>query len=45
MPKYHWNVLKEHNISFAEKLYEEMIINPDEYTSNWEYDYTTIDKK
>ena len=41
----HWNVLKEHNISFAEKLYEEMIINPDEYTSNWEYDYTTIDKK
>jgi hypothetical protein len=41
----HWNVLKEHNISFAEKLYEEMQYNPDEYTSFWEYDYTTIGKK
>lgn len=31
--------LKEHNISFAEKLYEEMVINPDSYLTNWEYDY------
>ena len=43
--KDHWDQLKEHNISFAEKLYEEMQINPAEYTSNWEYDYTTIDRK
>lgn len=34
-----WDNLKEHNISFAEKLYEEMLLNPDSYTTNWEYDY------
>jgi hypothetical protein len=41
----HWNVLKEHNISFAEKLFEEMQYNPADYTSNWEYDYTTMSKQ
>jgi len=34
-----WNNLKEHNISFAEKLYEEMVLNPDSYLTNWEFDY------
>jgi hypothetical protein len=34
-----WDNLKEHNISFAEKLYEEMQLNPDSYTTNWEFDY------
>jgi hypothetical protein len=34
-----WDNLKEHNISFAEKLYEEMSLNPDSYLTNWEYDY------
>ena len=31
--------LKELNISFAEKLYEEMVIDPDSYDTAWEYDY------
>ena len=34
-----WGNLKEHNISFAEKLYEEMTLNPDSYLTTWEYDY------
>ena len=34
-----WNNLKEHNISFAEKLYEEMELDPDSYLTAWEYDY------
>jgi hypothetical protein len=34
-----WHNLKEHNISFAEKLYEEMQLDPDSYTTAWEYDY------
>lgn len=34
-----WDNLKEHNISFAEKLYEEMMLDPDTYTTAWEYDY------
>lgn len=34
-----WPNLKEHNISFAEKLYEEMELNPDSYLTNWEFDY------
>jgi hypothetical protein len=40
----HWDSLKEHNISFAEKLFEEMQHDPISYTSTWEYDYTTMDK-
>lgn len=34
-----WDSLKEHNISFAEKLYEEMQLDPDSYLTAWEYDY------
>jgi len=34
-----WDNLKEHNISFAEKLYEEMLLDPDSYLTAWEYDY------
>lgn len=34
-----WKNLKEHNISFAEKLYEEMVLDPDSYLTAWEYDY------
>lgn len=34
-----WDQLKEHNISFAEKLYEEMTLDPDSYLTAWEYDY------
>jgi hypothetical protein len=34
-----FDILKEHNISFAEKLYEEMVLNPDSYLTNWEFDY------
>jgi hypothetical protein len=34
-----WDNLKEHNISFAEKLYEEMQLDPDSYLTAWEYDY------
>jgi hypothetical protein len=34
-----WSNLKEHNISFAEKLYEEMTLDPDSYLTAWEYDY------
>lgn len=34
-----WDNLREHNISFAEKLYEEMQLNPDSYLTNWEFDY------
>jgi hypothetical protein len=34
-----WNNLKEHNISFAEKLFEEMEIDPDGYATTWELDY------
>jgi hypothetical protein len=34
-----WDNLKEHNISFAEKLYEEMTLDPDSYLTAWEYDY------
>lgn len=34
-----WAKLTEHNISFAEKLYEEMELDPDSYTTAWEYDY------
>jgi len=34
-----WSDLKEHNISFAEKLYEEMTLDPDSYLTAWEYDY------
>lgn len=34
-----WSKLKEHNISFAEKLYEEMCLDPDSYLTAWEYDY------
>ena len=34
-----WDNLKEHNISFAEKLYEEMELDPDSYTTAWDYDY------
>lgn len=34
-----WPSLKEHNISFAEKLYEEIELDPDSYTTAWEYDY------
>ena len=31
--------LKEHNISFAEKLFEEMQLDPEEYLTAWEFDY------
>ncbi len=34
-----WDQLKEHNISFAEKLYEEMQIDPTDYLTAWEFDY------
>lgn len=34
-----WKNLKEHNISFAEKLYEEMQIDPIDYLTAWEFDY------
>lgn len=34
-----WSNLKEHNISFAEKLFEEMDIDPDGYATTWELDY------
>lgn len=34
-----WDQLKEHNISFAEKLYEEMQLDPDSYLTAWEFDY------
>jgi hypothetical protein len=34
-----WDSLREHNISFAEKLYEEMQLDPDSYLTAWEYDY------
>jgi hypothetical protein len=34
-----WDNLKEHNISFAEKLYEEMELDPDSYLTAWEFDY------
>jgi len=37
-----WNNLKEHNISFAEKLYEEMVLDPDSYLTAWEYDYLIV---
>jgi len=31
--------VKELNISFAEKLYEEMVLDPVTYDTAWEYDY------
>jgi hypothetical protein len=34
-----WDNLKEHNISFAEKLYDEMVTDPDGYSTIWELDY------
>lgn len=34
-----WDRLKEHNISFAEKLYEEMQLEPADYLTAWEFDY------
>lgn len=34
-----WDNIKEHNISFAEKLYEEMQLDPDSYLTAWQYDY------
>lgn len=37
--KQNWNNLKEHNISFAEKLYEEMQLDPTDYLTAWEFDY------
>ena len=37
-----WNNLKEHNISFAEKLYEEMELDPDSYLTAWEFDYLIV---
>lgn len=37
--KDNWDNLKEHNISFAVKLYEEMTVDPDSYLTAWEYDY------
>ena len=39
-----WNMLKEQNITLAEKLYEEMCTHPSDYISFWEYDYTIMDK-
>jgi hypothetical protein len=35
----HWKRLKEHNISFAEKLYGEILENPSNYATAWEMDY------
>lgn len=35
----HWDTLKEHNISFAEKLFEEMELDPVNYVTAWEFDY------
>lgn len=37
--KQNWTNLKEHNITFAEKLYEEMQLDPDSYLTAWEFDY------
>ena len=34
-----WPYLKEHNISIAEKLYDEMLQDPDGYLTIWELDY------
>ena len=34
-----WPNLKEHNISIAEKLYDEMLQDPDGYLTIWELDY------
>lgn len=34
-----WDKLKEHNISFAEKLFDEMDIDPEGYKTAWELDY------
>jgi hypothetical protein len=34
-----WAALKEHNISIAEKLYDEMVQDPDGYLTIWELDY------
>ena len=34
-----WDNLKEHNISFAEKLFEEMELDPEGYATTWELDY------
>ena len=34
-----WDNLKEHNISVAEKLYEEMLLDPDGYPTTWDLDY------
>lgn len=34
-----WTNLKEHNISFAEKLYDEMVTDPSGYSTIWELDY------
>ena len=34
-----WPNLKEHNISIAEKLYDEMVQDPDGYLTIWELDY------
>lgn len=34
-----WDNLKEHNISFAEKLFFEMQIDPAGYATTWELDY------
>jgi hypothetical protein len=34
-----WDSLKEHNISFAEKLHEEMKMDSDGYLTIWELDY------
>jgi hypothetical protein len=34
-----WSNLKEHNISFAEKLYDEMAMDPEGYLTIWELDY------
>ena len=35
-----WDSVKEHNISFVEKLYDEMVVDPDTYKTAWELDYT-----
>lgn len=34
-----WDKLKEHNISIAERLFEEMDLDPDGYKTAWELDY------
>lgn len=34
-----WSRCKEHNISYAEKLYEEMQLDPVDYLTAWEFDY------